>query len=125
MVALRSSGRDRVPLVAVWVLTLAVVAVGIAARSPIMLLWGALGIPGAAFLTRIHLRDTGRRRDAPAPAAPPAPPPASAPPLASATASSAAGEVPVAGRAAEAEAEAGAVEVRAVEPGGTEGGTTR
>ncbi|WP_322761483.1 hypothetical protein [Frankia sp. Cr2] len=62
MVALRSRRADRAPLVAVWVLGLAVLGVGIAAASPILIIWGVLGVGGSAFATRIHLRDTGIRR---------------------------------------------------------------
>ncbi|WP_322766542.1 hypothetical protein [Frankia sp. Cr1] len=62
MVALRSRRADRAPLVAVWVLGLAVLGVGIAAVSPILIIWGVLGVAGSAFATRIHLRDTGIHR---------------------------------------------------------------
>ncbi|WP_322780681.1 hypothetical protein [Frankia sp. Cas4] len=62
MVALRSRRADRAPLVAVWVLGLAVLGVGIAAVSPILIIWGVLGVAGSAFATRIHLRDTGLHR---------------------------------------------------------------
>jgi hypothetical protein len=62
MVALQSRRADRIPLVAVWVLTLAVLAVGIAAVSPILIVWGVLGVVGVVFLTRVHLRDTRVRR---------------------------------------------------------------
>ncbi|WP_239308756.1 hypothetical protein [Frankia sp. Cj3] len=64
MVALRSQRADRVPLVAVWVLALAALGVGITAVSPILIVWGVLGVAGSAFATRIHLRDTGPRRSA-------------------------------------------------------------
>lgn len=63
MVALRSTRQDRALLVAVWALTLVVLAVGIAAVSPVLLLWGVVGLPGAIFLTRVHLRDTRRSAD--------------------------------------------------------------
>lgn len=45
-------------VVAVWALTALVLGLGIATLSPILLLWGAIGLPGAIFLTRIHVRDT-------------------------------------------------------------------
>jgi hypothetical protein len=69
MVALQSRRADRIPLVALWVLTLAVLAVGIAAVSPLLIVWGVLGVAGVAFLTRVHLRDTRVRRSPDDPAA--------------------------------------------------------
>jgi Flp pilus assembly protein TadB len=62
MVALRSSRQDRTMLVAVWVLTTVVLVLGILAGSPILLVWGTVGLLAAIFLTRIHLRDTRQAR---------------------------------------------------------------
>ncbi|CAO5229482.1 hypothetical protein [Frankia sp. AgKG'84/4] len=67
MVSLRSSRQDRTLLVVVWLLDLVVLGLGIALLQPALLLWGVIGLPGAVFLTRVHLRDTRRRP----PAAPP------------------------------------------------------
>jgi hypothetical protein len=61
MVALRSGGRqDAVLLAVVWVLTAAALALGVALAAPILIFWGVVGLAGAGFLTRIHLR-TGAR----------------------------------------------------------------
>jgi hypothetical protein len=57
MVGLRSGGRqDGILLVLVWVLTVAALAAGIALVVPLLIFWGVVGLIGAAFLTRIHLR---------------------------------------------------------------------
>jgi hypothetical protein len=68
MVALRSGRHDRPMVVLVWVLTLAVLGLGIALVNPVLLVWGAIGLPAAVFLTRIHVRDS--RGDAAADADP-------------------------------------------------------
>jgi hypothetical protein len=54
---LRSARGDRWLIVSLWLLTAAVLAVGIAAGAVILLVWGALGLPGAAFVTYVYLRD--------------------------------------------------------------------
>jgi hypothetical protein len=64
MVALRSRRQDRGLIVALWVLTLPVIGLGIAVVNPILIFWGALGVSAAAFLTRIHVRDTRARSSA-------------------------------------------------------------
>jgi hypothetical protein len=57
MVALRSGGRqDAILLVVVWVLTVAALALGAVLAAPILIFWGVVGLAGAGFLTRIHLR---------------------------------------------------------------------
>ena len=58
MVGLRSTPQDRVLLLIVWVLTLVVLVLGIITLSPILLVWGSIGLPAAVFLTYIHIRDT-------------------------------------------------------------------
>ncbi|MCK9876117.1 hypothetical protein MXD59_10060 [Frankia sp. Ag45/Mut15] len=58
MVTLRSRRQDRLLVVVVWLLTVVVLGLGIATVNPILLLWGVIGLPGAVFLTRVHLRDT-------------------------------------------------------------------
>jgi hypothetical protein len=60
VVALRSTRQDRALLFTVWALTLVVLAAGIATINPVLLLWGVVGLPGAIFMTRIHIRDTRR-----------------------------------------------------------------
>ncbi len=67
MVSLRSGRQDRTLLIVVWVLDLVVLGLGIATLQPVLLLWGVIGLPGAVFLTRVHLRDTRARP----PSAPP------------------------------------------------------
>jgi hypothetical protein len=37
---------------------LVVLTLGIVSLSPVLLLWGVVGLPGAIFLTRVHVRDT-------------------------------------------------------------------
>jgi Na+-transporting methylmalonyl-CoA/oxaloacetate decarboxylase gamma subunit len=72
MVALRSARRDRWLLAPVWVLTLAVLGVGIALVVPILIFWGAVGLIGAVFATRVLLRDVrseAAAADEPEPAA--------------------------------------------------------
>ncbi|MCM3886619.1 hypothetical protein [Frankia sp. R82] len=71
MVTLRSGRQDRLLVVVVWVLTVVVLALGIATVNPILLLWGVIGLPAAVFLTRVHLRDT--RSGGPGPTEPPTP----------------------------------------------------
>ncbi|MCK9894693.1 hypothetical protein [Frankia sp. AgB32] len=61
MVSLRSGRQDRTLLIVVWVLDLVVLGLGIATLQPILLLWGVIGLPGAVFLTYVHLRDTRAR----------------------------------------------------------------
>lgn len=58
VVALRSTRQDRALLIAVWVLTVAVLVLGGIAKSPILLVWGTVGLIAAIFLSRIHFRDT-------------------------------------------------------------------
>jgi hypothetical protein len=61
MVALRSGGRqDAVLLMVVWVLTVAALALGVVLAAPILIFWGVVGLAGAGFLTRIHLRTRAR-----------------------------------------------------------------
>jgi hypothetical protein len=81
MVALRSARRDRWLLAPVWVLTLAVLGVGIALVVPILIFWGAVGLTGAVFATRVLLRDVrseAAAADEPEPAAEQEPAPAPA-----------------------------------------------
>ncbi|ONH31184.1 hypothetical protein [Pseudofrankia asymbiotica] len=62
MVKLRSTRQDRTLLIAVWVLTVIVLVLGGLAKSPILLVWGTVGLLAAIFLTRVHFRDTRSRR---------------------------------------------------------------
>jgi hypothetical protein len=71
MVPLSSARRDRWLLAPVWVLTLAVLGVGIGLLVPILIFWGAVGLIGAIFATRILLRDVRSEGDAPAATRPP------------------------------------------------------
>ncbi|SNQ45697.1 conserved hypothetical protein [Frankia canadensis] len=61
---LRSGRQDRVLVVVVWALTVVVLGLGIATVSPILIVWGVIGLPAAVFLTFVHVRDT---RSAPPP----------------------------------------------------------
>ena len=71
MVALRSGGRQDVALlVAVWVLTVAALVLGIVLVAPILIFWGAVGLVGAFFLTRIHRRTTSAAAEEPRESAP-------------------------------------------------------
>lgn len=58
MVNLRSGRQDRLLVIVVWLLTVVVLGLGIATASPILLVWGVLGLPAAVFLSYVHLRDT-------------------------------------------------------------------
>jgi len=58
MVKLRSTRQDRTLLIAVWVLTVIVLVLGGLAVSPILLVWGVVGLLAAIYLTRVHIRDT-------------------------------------------------------------------
>ncbi|WP_261568290.1 hypothetical protein [Frankia gtarii] len=58
MVNLRSGRQDRLLVIMVWLLTVVVLGLGIATTSPILLVWGVLGLPAAVFLSYVHLRDT-------------------------------------------------------------------
>jgi hypothetical protein len=78
-----SKRTDAQLLAVVWVLTLAVLGIGIAATAVVLLVWGGIGLVGAAVGTVIYVR--GRRR---APSVPPTAP--TAPP----TAQRSAGEHP-------------------------------
>lgn len=55
---LRSARGDRGLLAALWLLALAVVAVGAALGVVVLLLWGALGVVVAAFATYVVVRDS-------------------------------------------------------------------
>jgi hypothetical protein len=59
---LRSARGDRWLIVSLWLLTAAVLAVGVAAGAVILLVWGALGLPAAAFVTYVYLRDLRDQR---------------------------------------------------------------
>ncbi|MDT3443733.1 MULTISPECIES: hypothetical protein [unclassified Pseudofrankia] len=61
MVKLRSTRQDRTLLIAVWVLTVIVLVLGGLAKSPILLVWGTVGLIAAIYLTRVHFRDTRSR----------------------------------------------------------------
>jgi hypothetical protein len=65
MVKLRSTRQDRTLLIAVWVLTVIVLGLGGLSRSPILLVWGTVGLLAAIYLTRVHLRDTRPGRPGP------------------------------------------------------------
>jgi hypothetical protein len=58
MVALRSTKQDRTLLIVLWLFTAVVLTLGGLAVSPILLVWGTVGLLAAVFLTRIHVRDT-------------------------------------------------------------------
>ncbi|MCK9904248.1 hypothetical protein CC117_09915 [Parafrankia colletiae] len=60
MVELRSGRQDRVLLLVVWGLTLVVLVLGALTLSPILLVWGIIGLPAAVALGYVHLRDTRR-----------------------------------------------------------------
>ncbi|WP_045876150.1 hypothetical protein [Pseudofrankia sp. DC12] len=70
MVGLRSRRQDRTLLIVLWLFTVIVLVIGGLAVSGILLVWGAVGLIAAIFLTRIHVRDT-RQPDAPGTAAGP------------------------------------------------------
>jgi hypothetical protein len=57
MVVLRSARQDRWLLVPVWALTVAALGLGIVLVAPILIFWGAVGLIGALFATRVLLRD--------------------------------------------------------------------
>jgi len=61
MVALRSTRQDRTLLIVLWLFTVLVLVLGGIVVSPILLVWGTVGLLAAVFLTRIHLRDTRAR----------------------------------------------------------------
>ncbi|OHV38211.1 MULTISPECIES: hypothetical protein [Pseudofrankia] len=65
MVKLRSTRQDRTLLIAVWVLTVIVLVLGGLSRSPILLVWGTVGLLAAIYLTRVHFRDTRPGRPGP------------------------------------------------------------
>ncbi|MBL7496782.1 hypothetical protein I6A84_37180 [Frankia sp. CNm7] len=65
MVALRSTRQDRTLLIAVWALTVVVLVLGGIVVSPILLVWGTVGLIAAIYLTRIHIRDTRSRGNRP------------------------------------------------------------
>jgi hypothetical protein len=65
MVALRSRKQDRTLLVVLWVFTAIVLVLGGFALSPILLVWGTVGLIAAIYLTRIHIRDTRGPGDGP------------------------------------------------------------
>jgi hypothetical protein len=58
MVALRSTRQDRTLLIVLWAFTAIVLTLGGLAVSPILLVWGVVGLLAAIYLTRIHIRDT-------------------------------------------------------------------
>jgi hypothetical protein len=58
MVALRSKRQDRTLLIVLWSFTVIVLVLGGFAVSPILLVWGTVGLLAAIYLTRIHVRDT-------------------------------------------------------------------
>jgi len=66
MVKMRSTRQDRTLLIAVWVLTAIVLVLGGLAGSPILLVWGTVGLIAAIYLTRVHVRDMRADRRGPA-----------------------------------------------------------
>ncbi|OAA18765.1 hypothetical protein UG55_110017 [Frankia sp. EI5c] len=60
MVELRSGRQDRALLLIVWGLTVVVLVLGALTLSPILLVWGVIGLPAAVLLSYVHLRDTRR-----------------------------------------------------------------
>ncbi|WP_018504496.1 hypothetical protein [Parafrankia discariae] len=58
MVGLRSGRQDRALLMVVWGLTLLVLVLGALTLSPILLVWGVIGLPAAIALSYVHVRDT-------------------------------------------------------------------
>ncbi len=69
------SKRSDIQLLAVvWVLTLVVLGIGIAATAPVLLVWGGIGLIGAAVGTVLYVRARRRPPSAP-PSAPPSVPP--------------------------------------------------
>ncbi|ADP79081.1 hypothetical protein [Pseudofrankia inefficax] len=58
MVGLRSRRQDRTLLIVLWLFTAIVLVLGGFAVSPILLVWGTVGLLAAIFLTYIHVRDT-------------------------------------------------------------------
>ncbi|CUU55740.1 hypothetical protein Ga0074812_105395 [Parafrankia irregularis] len=61
MVELRSGRQDRALLLIVWGLTLVVLVLGVLTLSPILLVWGVIGLPAAVALGYVHVRDTRRQ----------------------------------------------------------------
>ena len=57
-----SKRSDAQLLAVVWVLTLVVLGIGIAAGAVVLLVWGGIGLIGVAVATVIYVRGRHRRR---------------------------------------------------------------